>query len=218
LWEERQGVFTFTCAAVCAALTSAAELANLFNDQERRAAWSKAADEVRSAMKKHLWLDGENRFARGLVLNGDALELDPTVDASAFGLFYFGLFSAESAMVEGTMRAIHDKLSVQTEAGGVARYENDSYHRISAETGRVPGNPWILCTLWLAEYDLARGDVQAALDHVRWARAKATPSQILPEQIDPYDAQQLSVAPLTWSHAQVVSVVHGCLAALRAAR
>jgi GH15 family glucan-1,4-alpha-glucosidase len=81
----------------------------------------------------------------------------------------------------------------------------------------VPGNPWILCTLWLAEHDVAKAtdveSLQPALDHVRWARAKATASMVLPEQIDPYGGQHLSVAPLTWSHAQVVSIVHGYLEA-----
>jgi GH15 family glucan-1,4-alpha-glucosidase len=155
-------------------------------------------------------------------MRGDALELDPTVDASAFATFYLGAFPAESALVEGTMRAVREQLSVHTDAGGVARYDNDDYHRISADPDRVPGNPWILCTLWLAEHDVARAadseGVQAALDHVRWVRAKATASMILPEQIDPYDGQHLSVAPLTWSHAQVVSVVQACLAVQRNAR
>jgi GH15 family glucan-1,4-alpha-glucosidase len=215
LWEERQGVFTFTCAAVWAGLTAAAELANLFNEQERRAAWSQAADEVRVAMKKHLWLESEGRFARGLVLNeSGALELDPAVDASAFATFYLGVFPAESALVEGTMRAIREKLSVRTEIGGIVRYEHDEYHRIYEDSG----NPWILCTLWLAEHELALGNDQAALDLVRWSRAKGTGSMILPEQIDPHDGQHVSVAPLTWSHAQVVSVIHGCLVLHRNAR
>jgi GH15 family glucan-1,4-alpha-glucosidase len=215
LWEERQGVFTFTCAAVWAGLTAAAELAGLFNEQERRDAWSRAAEEVRSAMKKHLWLESEGRFARGLVLaESGALELDPTVDSSAFATFYLGVFPAESALVEGTMRAIREKLSIRTETGGLARYESDAYHRIYEDNG----NPWILCTLWLAEHELAKGNDAAALDLVRWARAKGTPSMILPEQIDPHGGQHVSVAPLTWSHAQVVSVVHGCLAMRRNAR
>jgi len=209
LWEERYGTFTFTCAAVWAGLTAAADLANLLNDPERRATYLKAASEIRDAMKKHLWLEDEGRFARGLVDN----QLDRTIDSSAFATFYLGVFPAASAMVEGTMSAIREKLSVHTESGGVARYENDAYHRISSETDRVPGNPWILCTLWLAEHDLARATdadaLQSALDLVRWARSKATASMILPEQIDPYDGQPLSVAPLTWSHAQVISIVHG---------
>ena len=215
MWEERQGVFTFTCSAVWAGLTAAAELAALFNDQERRDAWSQAASEVRNAMKTHLWLESENRFARGLVLTeSGALELDPTVDSSAFAAFYLGVFPAESAVVEGTMRAIRERLAVRTEVGGIARYESDAYHRIYEDSG----NPWILCTLWLAEHELSKGNDQGALELVRWARAKASLSMILPEQIDPHDGQHVSVAPLTWSHAQVVSVVHGCVQLRRGAR
>ncbi|HVR40645.1 MAG TPA: glycoside hydrolase family 15 protein [Thermoanaerobaculia bacterium] len=223
LWEERQGVFTFTSAAVCAGLIAAAKLASLFNDQERRATWSKAATEVRDAMMKHLWIEEENRFARGLLLDDDdALVLDPTVDASVFATFYLDVFPAASAVVESSMQAVRDKLTVHTEIGGIARYENDAYHRISAETGRVPGNPWVICTLWLAEHAIASArsasDLQAALDLVRWARANAPQSMLLPEQIDPYDGQLLSVAPLTWSHAQVISVIVGYLDALRRVR
>lgn len=222
LWEERFGVFTFTCAAVWAGLNAAAELANLFNEQERRATYQKAAADLREAMKRHLWLEEEGRFARGLIVNGDALELDPAVDSSAFATFYFGVFPPSSAMVEGTMRAIREKLWVHTDTGGVARYENDAYHRIYDEEQRVTGNPWILSTLWLAEHVIAKATdaegLQRALDLVRWARARATPSLILPEQVDPHGGEPLSVAPLTWSHAQVISLVHGYLDALHRLR
>jgi glucoamylase len=222
LWEERFGVFTFTCASVWAGLTAAAELANLFNEQDRRATYQKAAADLRDAMKKHLWIEEEGRFARGLVHNGSALELDPTVDASTFAIFYFGVFPPSSAMVEGTMRAIREKLWVHTDTGGVARYENDTYHRIYEEEQHVQGNPWILSTLWLAEHVIAKATssegLQRALDLVRWARARATPSLILPEQVDPHGGEPLSVAPLTWSHAQVISIVHGYLDALHRLR
>lgn len=217
LWEERQGVFTFTCAAVCAGLQAAAELANVLNAQERRAVYLRAAAEIRDAMRKHLWIEAEGRFARGLILRDEHLELDPTVDASAFATFYFDLFPASSAAVQTTMDAVRERLAVHTDFGGIARYEGDAYHRISEEMSRVPGNPWILCTLWLAEHEIAKAttiqSLEHALDSVRWARARATPSMILPEQIDPYDGQPLSVAPLTWSHAQIVSIVHGVLEA-----
>jgi GH15 family glucan-1,4-alpha-glucosidase len=222
MWEERQGIFTFTCSAVVAALQAAARLAELFNDQERRDRYAHVASEVKQAMVKHLWIESDQRFARGLLLDGDELRLDRTVDASTFGTFYLGVFSPTSAMVEGTMRAIRERLRVQTEAGGIARYEGDAYHRISEETERVPGNPWILCTLWLAEYEVSRAqsvaDLQSALDLVRWAHSKATQSLLLPEQVNPYDGQPLSVAPLTWSHAQLVSVLRGYLDSLHRLR
>ncbi|HEX9163371.1 MAG TPA: glycoside hydrolase family 15 protein [Thermoanaerobaculia bacterium] len=222
MWEERQGVFTFTCAAVCAGLTAAAEIANIFNDQERRHTYSSAATEVREAMMRHLWLEDERRFARGLIVRGDELDLDKTVDASTFAVAYLDVFPPTSAVVGGTMEAIREHLWVQTEVGGVARYEGDSYHRISEEVTRVPGNPWLICTLWLAEHTISRAttvaELQSALDLVRWAQSKALPSLVLPEQIDPYDGQPLSVAPLTWSHAQVISVLRGYLDALRRVR
>jgi Glucoamylase and related glycosyl hydrolases len=178
---------------------------------------------VREAMMRHLWLEEEHHFARGLIVKGEALELDKTVDASTFAVFYLDVFPATSAVVTGTMDAIRQKLWVQTEVGGVARYEGDAYHRISEEeAGRVPGNPWLICTLWLAEHTVAKAatvaELQSALDLVRWAQAKALPSLVLPEQIDPYDGKPLSVAPLTWSHAQVISVLCGYLDALRRLR
>jgi oligosaccharide amylase len=222
LWEERYGVFTLTCASVWAGLNAAAELANLFNEQDRRATYAKAAADLRDAMKKRFWLEDQARFARGLLLEGDALVLDPTVDASAFALFHFGVFPPSSAMVEGMMQAVREKLWVRTPIGGIARYENDEYHRIYDAEQRVPGNPWILCTLWLAEHGIAIAtsveSLQRALDLVRWARAHATPAMILPEQVDPLNGEPLSVAPLTWSHAQVISIVHGYLEALQRLR
>lgn len=222
MWEERQGVFTFTCCAVYAGLQAAADIAKLFNDQEHRTRYSTAAAEVRDAMVRHLWIEEEGRFARGLVLQNDTLVLDKAADASTFAVFHLGVFPPSSAFVGGTMEAIRNRLWVQTEVGGVARYEDDAYHRISDEASRVPGNPWLICTLWLAEHAIARAaavaDLQSALDLVRWARSKASPSLILPEQIDPYDGQALSVAPLTWSHAQVISVVRSYVDAARRLR
>ena len=222
MWEERQGIFTFTCSAVYAGLTAAAEIANLFNDQERRSSYAGAASEIRDAMVRHLWIEEDKRFARGLVIEDGQFVLDKTIDASLFAVFHLGVFPPSTGFVTGTMDAVRERLWVQTEVGGIARYEGDAYHRISEETARVPGNPWLICTLWLAEYAVARAtnvaELQSALDLVRWARSKASPSLVLPEQIDPYDGQPLSVAPLTWSHAQVVSVVRSYVDALRKLR
>jgi len=222
MWEERWGVFTFTCSAVCAAMNAAADLANLFNEQERRTRCLSIAAEIRDAMVRHLWIEDETRFARGLTVQDGSLQLDRTIDASAFATFYLGAFPAESAMVEGTMRAVRDTLWVQTEVGGLARYENDSYQRVGDAAPAEPGNPWLICTLWLAEHAIARAtsvaELQSALDLVRWVRSKARPSLVLPEQIHPFTGAPLSVSPFTWSHAQVVSVVRGYLECIRELR
>ena len=54
------------------------------------------------------------------------------------------------------MEQIEQRLWCRTDIGGVARYENDYYHQVSQDVGSVPGNPWIICTLWLAEWYIAK--------------------------------------------------------------
>ena len=45
--------------------------------------------------------------------------------------FISALSTPEDEMVENTMRAVEEKLWVKTEIGGIARFENDDYMRVS---------------------------------------------------------------------------------------
>jgi len=103
--------------------------------------------------------------------------------------------------------------------GGVARYENDYYHQISQDVANVPGNPWFICTLWLAQWAIATAqtaaDLGAARDILSWASAHALPSGVMAEQVHPYSNAPLSVSPLTWSHATLVLTVREYLARQR---
>ena len=69
---------------------------------------------------------------------------DSTVDSSLAFIFICEVFNANDDIVENTMNAIANKLWVNTKVGGIARYENDEYHRLSKE---VQGNPWFISTL-----------------------------------------------------------------------
>jgi GH15 family glucan-1,4-alpha-glucosidase len=116
------------------------------------------------------------------------------------------------------MEKIRARLSVKTEVGGIARYEQDSYQRVEhADFARVPGNPWFICTLWLADWDIARARTRAELASGRalisWVAERALPSGLLAEQVDPYTGAPLSVCPLTWSHATLVATVESYVAA-----
>ena len=107
------------------------------------------------------------------------------------------------------MRAVEEKLWVKTRVGGVARYENDYYHRVSNDIAAVPGNPWFICTMWLADYYISRaqtpGELKLALPILEWTAGHALESGVLAEQVNPYTNEPISVSPLTWSHATVVS-------------
>ncbi len=94
----------------------------------------------------------------------------------------------------------------------MARYENDSYYRVSSE---VPGNPWFICTLWLADFlaETAQNEaeIKEALDIMNWVADHALPSGVLAEQVEPLSGNPLSVSPLTWSHATFVSTTQRIL-------
>ena len=210
LWEDRRGIHTFTCATVVAGLRAAANFARLFGEQERARIYEEAADEYVEAMREHLYSPKHDRFLRALQFHGDEYyEADHTVDASLFAVFYFGAFAPDDEMVVGTMKAVEEKLRLKTEIGGVARFENDGYMRVSDEIG---GNPWFICTLWLADYYIARAkktaDLQKALEILEWTIARALPSGVLSEQIDPLTGEPVSVSPLTWSHSTFIATVH----------
>jgi len=213
LWEDRRGVHTFTCATVVAGLRAGANLARLFDHVEKAAGYDFAADEMVAAMREHLYSEQLGRFLRGLLADGDDnLSPDTTIDASLFAVFYFDCFDIDDEVVTKTMQAITDSLSV---GGGVARFENDGYMRVG-ENG--PPNAWFICTLWLADYYIARArsaaDMTGALNLMEWCADRALPSGVLSEQYDTVNHQQISVSPLTWSHSTFIATVDAYLTKL----
>ncbi|MEM3851863.1 MAG: glycoside hydrolase family 15 protein [Methanomassiliicoccales archaeon] len=209
LWEERRGVFTYTCSAVYAGLMAAASFATSFGEDEKASRYSSVASSIRKGMINQLYMKDKGRFARGILTSGRK-GLDEGVDASLAGLFYLGVFAADDPMIAGTMKAVGDTLWVRGPIGGIARYDGDWYQRDSANAS-VQGNPWFICTLWLADYYIAiaksRQDLSKALELIKWTVKYATPSGILSEQLDPRDGHQVSVSPLTWSHAALIDTV-----------
>ena len=232
LWEERWGVHAFTVATVYGGLKAAHNFAVAFGDRERAERYAKAAEEVKAGAAKYLYSEKLGRFARRLVpLDApkppdsptyeepaplmhearleDIYEVDEVLDASLYAIYKFHLFEADDPRVESTMKAVEQKLWCKTEVGGVARYENDYYHRISNDIASVPGNPWFICTLWLADYYITRAktteQLKDALPILEWTADHALESGVLAEQVNPYTNAPISVSPLTWSHATVVS-------------
>lgn len=144
-------------------------------------------------------------------LPADVYDVDPMIDSALYAISKFHLFDDHDPRVVATLRAVEEKLWVKTRVGGMARYESDNYHRISSDIAAVPGNPWFICTLWLAEYYIARAnnaaELKMALPVFEWTAGHALESGVLAEQVNPYTNHPISVSPLTWSHAAVVSSV-----------
>jgi oligosaccharide amylase len=231
LWEERWGVHAFTVATVYGALKAARNFAVCFGDRPRAEQYARAAQEIQAAAAKYLYNEKLRRFVRRLVPRdnakppdapqyvektplqeaaqvGDLFEIDPVIDASLYAISKFHLFEADDPRVRSTMQQVENKLWIKTRVGGMARYENDTYHRISQDTAAVPGNPWFVCTLWMADYIIScaqtPAELKKALPIFEWTASHALESGVLAEQVNPYTNEPLSVSPLTWSHATVV--------------
>lgn len=206
LWEERQGVPTFTVGAVHGGLRAAANFARAFGEVERALHYEAVAEEMKKGMDASLWQEKNGRFARMIAPAGDGFDRDLTVDASLYGCSAFGAYEARDPKVLKTMEAVAQTLQVKTPVGGIARYEGDRYHAVEPASPTVPGNPWFICTLWLAQHLIARAttleELRPARELLEWAAAHALPSGILAEQLHPRSGLPLSVSPLAWSHAE----------------
>jgi GH15 family glucan-1,4-alpha-glucosidase len=163
-------------------------MAALIGDGGSRSKWETAAELVRDATVRRMYDPGLGRFRRGIG--------DDTVDASLFVVWYLGLVPPEHPGAEGTMRAIEERLLRPD--GGIARYEGDQY--------QGPMNSWPLCTLWLAQWYVRRGDAARALALIRWAIEHSAPGGLMPEQVG-QKGEPVSVLPLAWSHSTFMMAV-----------
>jgi oligosaccharide amylase len=211
LWEERRGIHLFTVASVWAGLQAASNFAAIFGDDVRVERYRRAAAEIKKATEEHLFDHEQGRFIRGIFLRNRFWEQDDVLDSSQCGIFLFGMFAADDPRVVCTVKALEESLRCRTEVGGIARYENDTYYQITQDTEQVPGNPWFLCSLWLAQWQIAcsttSDDLSRPLKLLQWVADHSSPSGVLAEQVHPYTGEPLSVSPLTWSHATFVTTV-----------
>ncbi|WP_380165920.1 glycoside hydrolase family 15 protein [Kroppenstedtia sanguinis] len=224
LWEEREGEHTYSAAAVYGGLTAAAATARELGYGEEAKRWSGAAASLQAAADRLLWNPERNSFLRGIKLavsreeyeaarsrgirttsetddkgyTTHRLWADPVIDVSLLGVnLPFELFNLSDPRVKQTAAAVEEALG-QSPVGGIQRYEQDPY---------IGGNPWILTTLWLAQFKFKAGDVAGGEKLLRWAVEHRTSLDLLPEQVDKQTGQPAWVVPLTWSHAMLVLTV-----------
>lgn len=213
LWETYYGSFTYTNAAIYAALMEASKLVQTHSRShalryEARARW------VKNNTMKRLWLSEAGCFAKGIINN----EVYPVLDASIIGAFTpFNMLDLtiadEREKILKMLNAIESRLNYWVQGKkGIKRYENDEY---------IGGNPWIVTTLWLvkaqlavAEYYLGLGDkvgglwVNKTLPYFGLVLRGTTSTKLLPEQVNAHTGEPAWAIPLGWSCALFVDTMH----------
>ena len=204
-WEERRGIHAWTCGAVTAGLKAAAKIAETADAGNEAAHYTRAAEGVLEGVRKHMWDTETGRFARTARIDEQRhIQRDTTPDSSIAGLFLFGAMEPDDSGLSATMDAVFQALSVHTPLGGVARNRGDYYFRVTDDLDRVPGNPWVICTLWAARWAALKGQAAQARRMVDTALRMASPTGMLPEQVNPITGEPFAVQPLAWAHAELM--------------
>jgi GH15 family glucan-1,4-alpha-glucosidase len=209
LWEERRGIHTFTTAAVITGLKAASQICKALGNEERSRQFMEAALETTDALKKHLFDSNRGVFLRRLNVEPDgALTPDHNIDSATLLVGLHEALPIDDPMVKSNTEVVERTLWVNSNIGGMARYEGDYYFRQSND---YPGNPWIICTMWLAQTQImaakSSADLEKPLELLKWATNLAATTGVFPEQIHPTSGEHLSVSPLTWSHAEFAKTV-----------
>ncbi|TSC79165.1 MAG: glycoside hydrolase 15-like protein [Candidatus Peregrinibacteria bacterium Gr01-1014_25] len=211
-WEEERGVFTYTVCCTIAGLVAASNIAQALGHERHARRYRKSSDEMRDALVKHLYDEQKGRFLKKIIRRGGStVERDDRPDASIAVLWTLGVLPPDDPRVVSTMTQLRQLLAVHAPVGGMARYTGDHYHAAVEPSADVPGNPWVITTLWDAQWDIALAKTPADLERPRealsWAAKFANPAGMLPEQLHPVSGAHLSVSPLTWSHAVFADTV-----------
>jgi len=196
---------TYTASVVYQALLVAAEFAEKFEYPDDAINWRDKAAVILSNM--HTFFNEERGiYTKGYLLqeNG-SLQFDNTLDISSiYGAMMFGNSDFDASMLTRSIDAVENILLNQSPSGGSPRYEHDHYFESNPS---YLGNPWFVTTLWIAQYYIRKGNDQKAIDLVEWTLQHALPSGMLSEQVNPNNGSPLSVAPLVWSHAELINTI-----------
>ncbi len=204
LWEEKFLTSTYTTSIVYKSLLSAVVFAEMFEYPNDIVKWKEAADKISTGLDQ-LFSEDRQLLIKGFLLQEDgSLQNDNTLDISSF----YGATTFELPVginhVHQTAMAAEKILLDQSPSKGSPRYEHDNYF---ATDTAYQGNPWFVTTLWLAQYYAKTGDIDKAKSYIDWTLSHSYKSGILAEQINPNSGESISVAPLVWSHAELINTI-----------
>jgi GH15 family glucan-1,4-alpha-glucosidase len=199
---------------VYAALLAAAQFAQLLGKEESVRTYSAVAQRMREAMLEHLFDEHAGYFIKRIRAYDQVEDQrDMTLDMSSFfGPLYFGVIEPNDPRIERMFGEVERRLRVAGASEGYVRYEGDNYYTMH-DAGSP--NPWVVTTMWVAQYHLMRAekpsDLARVYDMLEWTASHATEGGVLAEQMHPHTRAHMSTAPLVWSHAEFVLTVHAYL-------
>lgn len=201
LWEEYEGVNLYAVSSIFASFNTMIkiyeELKEEFtknrvkqeNVNKEKETLRNLSVKLREYILKNFYDENKKSLVRNLE--------DKTLDISILGtVIPFELFSPKDKKILNTVERIN--MTLRTYTGGYKRFETDTYRE---------GKPWIIATLWIAEYYLEIGEKQKAKECFDFVIKTSTEHGFLAEQVNNSTMQPDWVIGLGWSHAMFIETL-----------
>ncbi len=190
LWENTEGVHTFSMGAIYAAFNGMAQIYNILGIKKEKA---HEYEMYRDRVKQYI-LDNLVDKQRNILLRNTN---DDLADVSALGVVHpFNVFDPNEELVKNTIEYIN--MTLRTYSGGYLRYQNDPY---------IGGNnPWIVTTALIGKIFKMQGNIDEYEKCKQFIINSANNHGILSEQANS-DLDERWVVGLPWSHAMLIGLL-----------
>jgi GH15 family glucan-1,4-alpha-glucosidase len=197
IWEVRGGRQHFVHSKVMAwvAFDRAANDVGVQAFHEPGDRWRAIADEIHAEVC-------ERGFDRELNSFVQAYGVD-RLDASLLLIPLVGFLPADDPRIQGTLRAIEERLLIDDEF--VLRYEADN-----ASDGLPPGEgAFLACSFWLVDNYILQGRYKDAQRLFERLLARCNDVGLLAEEFDPASGRMLGNFPQAYSHVGLINCALG---------
>lgn len=201
LWEEYEGINLYAVSSIFASFNAMIKIYEELKEEftknrVKQENVNKEKETLRNlsvTLREYILKNFYDESKKSLVRN---LE-DKTLDISILGtVIPFELFSPKDKKILNTVERIN--MTLRTYTGGYKRFETDTYRE---------GKPWIIATLWIAEYYLEIGEKQKAKECFDFVIKTSTEHGFLAEQVNNSTMQPDWVIGLGWSHAMFIETL-----------
>lgn len=206
IWEIHWGVHSYTVAVVYSALRAGAMLAESMKYEHLIESCTKACEQIKTSYENYFYDEKDGTFINSIYCDPQHTRsrYDKSSDISISALWLYGMFDIKDERITRTMEKLVKELWINTEIGGMARKMDDHYLQVDTS---LPGNPWFISSLWMAQYYLELGEKVKANKYVEWVVNHTDHTGLMAEQAHPHTGFGLSMKPLTWSHAEFVRTI-----------
>ncbi len=144
---------------------------------------------IREFVLQNFYDDTKKSFVRNLE--------DKKLDISVIGaVIQFNIFTPKEKKILNTVERIN--MTLRTYTGAYTRFERDSYK---------DGNPWVVTTLWMANYYDEIGEKAKAKECFDLVTKTSSKHGFLGEQINNEKMEPAGAIGFGWSHAMYIIVL-----------